>query len=83
MIVSHEGTKTRKEIAATCRQFRQVQSGSKPSVAATCKNHLQVRPSQKYAKYPAQIAEQPSEVETAYLETVKKVQKIISGKDKP
>ncbi|WP_295635711.1 virulence RhuM family protein [Novosphingobium sp.] len=36
----------------------------------------------EYAKYRAQIAEQPSEVETAYLETVKKVQKKISGKDK-
>lgn len=37
----------------------------------------------EYAKYRAQIAEQPSDVETAYLETVKKVQKKISGKDKP
>jgi len=37
----------------------------------------------EYAKYRAQIAEQPSDVETAYLETVKQVQKKISGKDKP
>lgn len=37
----------------------------------------------EYAKYRAQITEQPSDVETAYLETVKRVQKKISGKDKP
>ncbi len=34
----------------------------------------------EYAHYRAQLAEQPSEVESAYLETVKAVQKIITGK---
>ena len=37
----------------------------------------------EYAKYRAKLAEQPSEVEAAYLETVKTVQKKISGKEKP
>lgn len=37
----------------------------------------------EYAKFRAQLAEQPSEVEAAYLETVKAVQKKISGKKKP
>jgi hypothetical protein len=37
----------------------------------------------KYAKFRSQLAEQPSEVEAAYLETVKAVQKKISGKKKP
>lgn len=37
----------------------------------------------EYAKFRAQLAEEPSEVETAYLETVKAVQKKISGKNKP
>ena len=37
----------------------------------------------EYAKFRAQLAEQPSEVETAYLETVKTVQKKITGKKKP
>lgn len=34
----------------------------------------------EYAKYLAQLAVEPSEVETAFLETVKKVQKKIEGK---
>lgn len=37
----------------------------------------------EYAKFRAQLNEQPSDVETAYLETVKTVQKKISGKKKP
>lgn len=37
----------------------------------------------EYAKYRAQLSEQPSEVEAAYLETVKAVQKKISGKEQP
>lgn len=37
----------------------------------------------EYAKYRAQLTEQPSEVEAAYLETVKTVQKKITGKKKP
>jgi hypothetical protein len=37
----------------------------------------------EYAKFRSQLAEQPSEVEAAYLETVKAVQKKISGKKKP
>ena len=37
----------------------------------------------EYAKFRAQLNEQPSEVEAAYLETVKSVQKKISGKKKP
>lgn len=36
----------------------------------------------EYAKYRAQLAGEPSEVETAFLETVKKVQKKIEGKKK-
>lgn len=34
----------------------------------------------EYGQYRAQLAEQPSEVESAYLKTVKAVQKKISGK---
>lgn len=37
----------------------------------------------EYAKFRAQLTEQPSEVEAAYLETVKTVQKKITGKKKP
>ncbi len=37
----------------------------------------------EYAKFRAQLAEQSSEVEAAYLETVKTVQKKIAGKKKP
>lgn len=37
----------------------------------------------EYAKFRAQLDAQPSEVEAAYLETVKTVQKKISGKKKP
>jgi hypothetical protein len=37
----------------------------------------------EYAKYRNQLSEQPSEVEAAYLETVKMVQKKITGKEKP
>lgn len=37
----------------------------------------------EYVKFRAQLNELPSEVETAYLETVKAVQKKISGKKKP
>lgn len=37
----------------------------------------------EYAKFRKQIAEQPSEVEKAFLETVKEAQKKITGKDKP
>ena len=37
----------------------------------------------EYAKYRSQLAELPSEAEAAYLETVKTVQKKISGKKKP
>lgn len=37
----------------------------------------------EYAKFRAHLAEQPSEVEAAYLETVKTVQKKIAGKKKP
>lgn len=37
----------------------------------------------EYAKFRAQLNELPSEVEAAYLETVKTVQKKISGKKKP
>lgn len=37
----------------------------------------------EYAKFRAQLAEQPSEVEAVYLETVKAVQKKITGKTKP
>ncbi len=36
----------------------------------------------EYAKFRTQLAEQPSEVEAAYLETVKSVQKKIAGKKK-
>lgn len=36
----------------------------------------------EYARFRAQLAEQPSEVEAAYLETVKTVQKQITGKKK-
>jgi len=36
----------------------------------------------EYAKYRAQIAEQPSEVEAAYLEVVKTIQRKVSGKKK-
>lgn len=37
----------------------------------------------EYAKFRVQLAAQPTEVEAAYLETVKTVQKKISGKEKP
>jgi hypothetical protein len=37
----------------------------------------------EYAKFRKQMAEEPSEVEAAYLETVKTVQKKITGKKKP
>ena len=37
----------------------------------------------EYAKYRSQLAELPSEAEAAYLETVKTVQKKISGKKTP
>lgn len=37
----------------------------------------------EYAKYRAQLADQPSEVEAAYLATVKAVQKKVTGKKKP
>lgn len=37
----------------------------------------------EYAKFRTQLAEQPSEVEAAYLETVKTVQKKITEKKKP
>ncbi|SFM22112.1 virulence RhuM family protein [Halopseudomonas yangmingensis] len=37
----------------------------------------------EYAKFRAQLNEQPSEVEAAYLEIVKTVQKKITGKKKP
>lgn len=37
----------------------------------------------EYVKFRAQLVEQPSEVETAFLETVKAVQKKITGKKKP
>lgn len=37
----------------------------------------------EYAKFRTQLAEQPSEVEAAYLETVKAVQKKIARKKKP
>lgn len=37
----------------------------------------------EFSKYRAQLSEQPSEVEAAYLETVKTVQKKITGKEKP
>ncbi|MCY1555536.1 hypothetical protein D9M68_922060 [compost metagenome] len=37
----------------------------------------------EYTKFRAQLVEQPSEVETAYLEIVKTVQKKITGKKKP
>lgn len=37
----------------------------------------------EFAKYRDKLAEQPSEVEAAYLETVKTMQKKISGKEKP
>lgn len=37
----------------------------------------------EYAKFRVQLAAQPTEVEAAYLETVKTVQKKISGKKKP
>ena len=36
----------------------------------------------EYAKYRGQLSEQPSEVEASYLETVKSVQKKITGKKK-
>lgn len=37
----------------------------------------------EYAKYHAQLAVEPSEVEKAYLENVKSVQRKIEGKKKP
>jgi hypothetical protein len=37
----------------------------------------------EYAKYRAQLAAEPSDVEAAYLETVKRVQRKIEGKKKP
>ena len=37
----------------------------------------------EYAKYRTQLAEQPSDVETAYLANVKALQKKIAGKKKP
>lgn len=37
----------------------------------------------QYTQYRAQLADQPSEVEAIYLETVKAVQKKITGKKKP
>lgn len=37
----------------------------------------------EYAKFRTQLTGQPSDVEAAYLETVKTVQKKISGKTKP
>lgn len=37
----------------------------------------------EYAKYRAQLAVEPSEVEKAYLENVKAVQRKIEGKKKP
>lgn len=45
--------------------------------------HALAHAESEYAKYHAQLAEQPSEVEAAYLETVKTVQKKIMGKKKP
>lgn len=45
--------------------------------------HAQIHAEAEYAKFCKQIAEQPSEVETAFLETVKAAQKKITGKNKP
>jgi len=44
--------------------------------------HALVHVETEYAKYRAQIAEQPSEVETAYLEVVKTIQRKVSEKKK-
>ena len=48
---------------------------------ATCREFRQVRT--KYATFRAQLAEQPSEVETAYLETLKKTQNTITRNTTP
>jgi hypothetical protein len=42
--------------------------------------HAITRADTEYAKFRAQLAEHPSEVEPAYLETVKTLQKKITGK---
>jgi len=59
--------------------------GGKPLEGAGKVSHQQAiaHAETEYAKFRAQLSEQPSEVETAYLETVKTVQKKITGKKKP
>ncbi len=50
--------------------------------AATCKEYLQVRREAEYARLRANLADQPSEVEAVFRETLKKAQKKIEGKKK-
>ncbi len=62
-----------------------VAMGGKPLQGAGKVSHQQAlgKAEAEYVKFRAQVAEQPSEVETAFLETVKAVQKKITGKKKP
>jgi hypothetical protein len=62
-----------------------VAMGGKPLQGAGKVSHQQAlgKAEAEYVKFRAQVAEQPSEVETAFLETVKAVQKKIAGKKKP
>lgn len=59
--------------------------GGKPLQGAGKVSHQQAldHADAEYAKFRAQLAEQSSEVEAAYLETVKAVQKKIAGKKRP
>lgn len=59
--------------------------GGKPLEGAGSVSHQQAigKAEAEYAKYRAQLAAEPSEVEAAYLETVKQVQRKIEGKKKP
>ncbi len=58
--------------------------GGKPLEGAGSVSHQQAidQAEAEYAKYRAQLAAEPSEVESAYLETVKQVQRKIEGKKK-
>ena len=62
-----------------------VAMGAKTLLGAGKISHQQAleKAEAEYAKYRVQLTEQPSEVETAYLEAVKAVQKKINGKKEP
>lgn len=65
---------------STCREFRQVRAEGTRQVTRTLPFYnLDLIISLEYARYRAQLSE-PSDVEVAYLETVKAVHKQVSRK---